>query len=294
MARLEVPPPAAPGGRARIPRAPARRLVPILFTFLLLPSGQGHAQSTPRAQGGRATGWIEPEEVPVRADALRRRLEAAEPDASARATLERIERDLALLGPDLDAVLEQATAALARWTSFLGLQDQRSQLAATASPLAAWEETLVAEGNRVAQVLDEIARARRVWSETRQPTRNGRGGRRGGAACPGVARGARRRRGAPESLAGARPGAERAIGRPSRRRRRHARAGCGRRRSPSARTSSFATAPPLWHSEFGGRPAARAAARPGARFSLLRQEHARVRRARCTSARRAGCSWRRS
>ena len=166
MARLEVPPPAAPGGRARIPRAPARRLVPILFTFLLLPSGQGHAQSTPRAQGGRATGWIEPEEVSVRADALRRRLEAAEPDASARATLERIERDLALLGPDLDAVLEQATAALARWTSFLGLQDQRSQLAATASPLAAWEETLVAEGNRVAQVLDEIARARRVWSET--------------------------------------------------------------------------------------------------------------------------------
>jgi len=138
-----------------------------LPAFALVALGQGQAQPTPPAAGDAAVAWIRPAEVPARADALRRRLEAAEPDAATRTALDHIERGLAQLSPSLDAGLTQATAALARSTSFLELEDLRSQLAAAAAPLGPWGKTLAAETQRVVEVLDDIARSQRVWSETR-------------------------------------------------------------------------------------------------------------------------------
>jgi potassium efflux system protein len=147
-------------------RAPMLRLVPILFASLAA-LGQGHAQPEPPREGGGAVEWIRPAEVPVRADALRRRLEAIEPDAEAQAALQRIERRLEQLSPDIDAGLAQANSALARSASFLELEDLQSQLTAAAAPLGAWETALAAEAKRVEAVIEDVARARRIWSQTR-------------------------------------------------------------------------------------------------------------------------------
>jgi potassium efflux system protein len=144
-----------------------RALVLILLA-LGVAAAPGRAQPAPRSEGGAATGWIRPEEVPARSDALRRRLDAAQPGPAAQTALEHVESGLRQLGPDLDAPLEQATAALGRRASFLELEDLRRQLTAAASPLGTWEEPLVAETKRVEQVLDDIARERRIWSETRR------------------------------------------------------------------------------------------------------------------------------
>jgi potassium efflux system protein len=144
-----------------------RALVLILLA-LGVAAAPGRAQPAPRSEGGAATGWIRPEEVPARSDALRRRLDAAQPGPAAQTALEHVESGLRQLGPDLDAPLEQATAALGRRASFLELEDLRRQLTAAASPLGAWEEPLVAETKRVEQVLDDIAREQRIWSETRR------------------------------------------------------------------------------------------------------------------------------
>jgi potassium efflux system protein len=142
------------------------RLVPILLALLV--AGQGHAQPTPPVEDAAAAGWIRPDEVPARADALRRQLAAAQPTETAQAALGEIEKDLEQLGPDLDAGIEQATAALARSTPFLELEDLRSQLTAAAAPLDVWEDALAGEAQRVAEVLDDIAQAQRVWSQTRE------------------------------------------------------------------------------------------------------------------------------
>jgi potassium efflux system protein len=141
----------------------------VLILLVLLPaSRQGQAQQQPRAESRAEVGWIRPEEVPARADALRRQLDAAQPDAAAQVALERIEKGLAEVGPDLDAGLARATTALARSSSFLDLEDLRYQLTASAAPLDAWEADLVAEAKRVAEVLEDIAQEERVWSATRR------------------------------------------------------------------------------------------------------------------------------
>jgi hypothetical protein len=94
-------------------RAPVRRLVPILLA-LLVAQGQGHAQSEPPTGASAAVGWIRPEEVPDRAEALLGRLDRARPNAAAQATVQQIEAGTAALGADLDALLARATAAIAQ------------------------------------------------------------------------------------------------------------------------------------------------------------------------------------
>ncbi len=147
-------------------RSEAGRLVAILFALLSGPPS-GHAQSEPAATGGAAVEWIRPEEVPACADALLRRLEAVRSGAAAQAALDRIDEGLAEMGPNLDAALDRASAALARSTLPGEIDDVQRELTGAAAPLAGWQSELAAEAKRVADVLDEIAQAERVWSETR-------------------------------------------------------------------------------------------------------------------------------
>ena len=141
------------------------RLVPILLA-LLVAQGQGHAQSVPPTGDNAAVGWIRPEEVPDRADALLGRLDAARPDAAAQAALTQIEAGVAALGSDLDPLLERATAAIAQRASLAAIEDVRRELETVAAPLRGWKDELASEAKRVAKVLDELAAAQRVWSET--------------------------------------------------------------------------------------------------------------------------------
>src|SRR6185295_1172137 len=78
-----------------------------------------------------------------------------------------IEKGIAALDPDLDALLERATALLARSASIGEIDDARRELTQAAAPLRGWQDVLAAEAKRVADVDDELARAQRVWSETR-------------------------------------------------------------------------------------------------------------------------------
>src|SRR5262245_18827653 len=153
-------------------RAPVRRRgwrwTPVLgltLVALLVTPGRAPAQSTP-SEAAPLT-WIRPEEVPTRADALLRQLESAQPDAAAESSLEEIERSLPQLDRDLDPVLARVTDAVARSAALAELEDLRRELTSIATPLADWKDELAAEAKRVAEVLDEIARDKRVWSETR-------------------------------------------------------------------------------------------------------------------------------
>ena len=112
--------------------------------------------------------WIRPEEVAIRADGLARALEALPPDAAKRAAVQRIDRETAALVPDLERLLQNARAAVARSTPFVELEDLQHELAATAATLDAWEAPLGAEAKRIAEALDEIGRARAVWLATRE------------------------------------------------------------------------------------------------------------------------------
>jgi hypothetical protein len=129
--------------------------------------GQGDAQSEAPSEGGAPVGWIRPEEVPDRADALRGRLGAARPDTAAQAALQQIEAGIAALGPDLDALIERATAAIAHKATLAAIADVRGELEGAAAPLQGWKDELAAETKRVAEILDELAQARLIWSETR-------------------------------------------------------------------------------------------------------------------------------
>jgi potassium efflux system protein len=154
------------GGRPRDGFALARGLVPILL-LLLVYQGQGDAQSQTPGERGPAVGWIRPEEVADRADALLRRLDEVRPNTVAQADLQQIEGGIAVLGPKLDALLERATAALARSASLAQIADVRDELVDTAAPLRGWQEELAAAAKRAADVLDELAQTHRLWSETR-------------------------------------------------------------------------------------------------------------------------------
>src|SRR5262249_15236002 len=129
--------------------------------------GPVHAQSEPPTRDNVAVGWIRPEEVPDRAEALRGRLDAAQPDAAAQATLQQIEGGVAALDPHLDALLKWAAAAIAQKASLAAIEDVRSELEGVAGPFRGWEDALAADAKRAAAVLEELAKARRIWSETR-------------------------------------------------------------------------------------------------------------------------------
>jgi hypothetical protein len=108
-------------------RSEVIRLVPILFALLSGPVS-GHALPEPAATGDVAVEWIRPEEVPARADALLRRLEAVRPGAAVQAALDRINEGLADMGPNLDAGLDRAGAAMARSTLPGEIEDVQREL----------------------------------------------------------------------------------------------------------------------------------------------------------------------
>jgi small-conductance mechanosensitive channel len=152
---------------AALERLSAARWFHLFLLALCVVQGPGHAQSEPPTGDSAAVGWIRPEEVPDRADALRGRLDAPRPNAAAQATLQRIEAGIVALGPDLDALLERATAAIAQKASLAAIEDARRELEGSAAPLRGWKDEIAAQAKRVAEILNELAQARRVWSETR-------------------------------------------------------------------------------------------------------------------------------
>lgn len=143
-----------------------RCFLAILLLVLVAPGQRLFAAEAP-AEAPTATGWIRSEEVPARAEALRRKLEVSLGSPTATADLERIELDLNELSPDLDILLETAAATLARSASFLLLDDLLRQLDDTSAPLTQWATALDADVKRAVQTLDAIANEQRIWFETR-------------------------------------------------------------------------------------------------------------------------------
>jgi potassium-dependent mechanosensitive channel len=142
---------------------PVRYFV-LILVGLCAGAQPGHAQTRATTV---AVEWIQPGEVPARAEALLSRLDEIRPESANHAALDRIDAGLAKMSPTLDAAIERANAALVRSASPRELEDVRRELAAAAGPLAGWKGELTVEVKRVADVLDEIARAQHVWSETR-------------------------------------------------------------------------------------------------------------------------------
>ena len=152
---------------AALKRLSAASWLSLLFLALCVVQGQAHAQAEPPTGDNAAAGWIRPEEVLDRADALRSRLDAARPDGATEAALQKIEAGIAALGPDLRALLGRATTAIAQKASLAAIEDARRDFEGAAAPLRGWKDELAAETKRVAGVLDELAQAQRIWSETR-------------------------------------------------------------------------------------------------------------------------------
>lgn len=139
----------------------------LVLTVLALPVAAAVVLAQPTPTESAAPQWIRPEEIPARAEALLHWLEGAAPNAAAVSSLEEIERSLPRLGSDVDAVLERGTDAVAEAAAPFELEDIRNELMGVAAPFSAWKDELAAEAKRVAEVLDEIGRDGRVWSETR-------------------------------------------------------------------------------------------------------------------------------
>ena len=152
---------------AALKRLSAASWLSLLFLALCVVQGPAHAQAEPPTGDNAAAGWIRPEEVLDRADALRSRLDAARPDGATEAALQKIEAGIAALGPDLRALLGRATTAIAQKASLAAIEDARRDFEGAAAPLRGWKDELAAETKRVAGVLDELAQAQRIWSETR-------------------------------------------------------------------------------------------------------------------------------
>src|SRR5262245_31891694 len=141
----------------------ARPFMLVVLALLVAP-GRGPARPGPAEEQGPE--WIRPEEIPSRADALLRQLEAARPGAAAESSLAAIERSLPRLGRDLDIILQQTSDAVER--SAPGeLEDAQRELTDVAAPLAGWKNDLSTEAARVAKTLDLVARGQHTWSQTR-------------------------------------------------------------------------------------------------------------------------------
>lgn len=111
--------------------------------------------------------WIRPEEVATRADSLVRILESAPPDAAVRESIGKIEAELPDVVRDVEPLLVQARGAAAESMPFVELEDLQRELAGDDRVLADFEDVLTTEAKRIAEVLDEIGRARATWLETR-------------------------------------------------------------------------------------------------------------------------------
>ena len=145
----------------------ARQSRPFAVLLLLLVApGLGDAQPEPPHEPDAAVAWIRPEEITDRADALQRRLAAARPSAATQAVVGQIEGGIAALGRDLDPLLERAGALLQRKVPLAEIEDVRRELASVAAPLVGWKDQLAAEAKRVADALDVLAQAQRLWSAT--------------------------------------------------------------------------------------------------------------------------------
>jgi len=152
--------------RETLARRWAARFVLILLALLAAPI-RGHGQPEPPGGKNATVEWIRPEEVPDRADALLRRLEAAQPSTASAASVERMEKLLPQIRRELDAESERATDAIDRSASPADLEDVRREIAGTAAPLETWRGELADETKRITGVVDEIAQGERIWTETR-------------------------------------------------------------------------------------------------------------------------------
>jgi small-conductance mechanosensitive channel len=147
------------------------RLAILCAPILLATAGAADEASVEGAPAATAEGeataeWIQPEEIPARADALVRRLGTFGVDPSERRLLEQVEAGLAELAPALEPQLAQATALQARSASLADLEEARRLLEGSAAQLGRWQTTLEAEAKRVGASLEELARAEQRWSET--------------------------------------------------------------------------------------------------------------------------------
>ena len=133
--------PPVPRRRRLIRSALPRWASLLLLLVALLAAGEPiQAQSEPPGEPSAAVTWIRPEEVPDRAEALLRRLEAIRSDAATMTTLPEIERRLVEVGTDLDALLVRMNTALAQSISLPAIEDRRREITATAAPLGGWED----------------------------------------------------------------------------------------------------------------------------------------------------------
>lgn len=135
-----------------------------LFALVVAAERGGAASAT---ADNEAADWVRPEDVPLRVDALLRRLEEAQPGATVEQSLDGIERALPRLGHEIDSLVRRANDAILKNVALSELDDVRRELVRAASPLADWRDELAKEAKRVAAILDMIAQAQRTWLETR-------------------------------------------------------------------------------------------------------------------------------
>lgn len=117
--------------------------------------------------GAVVPGWIEPEDVPVQAEALLQRLEDLRPKAAAQESLNLVKEGFATTESNLETALHSAKVVLQRSALTGDIEDARQELVDAAAPLDGWQRKLGAEAKRVAAALDEIEQKERLWSETR-------------------------------------------------------------------------------------------------------------------------------
>jgi hypothetical protein len=170
------------GARRRGRPTPAPRALVLVVLAGLVAPGSAHAHP---AGDSPAPGWVPAEEVPVRSEALFRRLKASRRDAATHAAIERIERELPAVAHDLEAVIDRAREAVRRAASPIDLGDIEVELVDVATPLRRWKAALATEGERVAKALDDITRETALWSATRDRPETAAAGE---AVVQGVAR----------------------------------------------------------------------------------------------------------
>lgn len=147
-------------------RTSPHRIALLALVALLCMRAGVFARTQPAEIPTAAVTWIQPEDIVDRADELARRLDAARPGAATLAMLEKIEAGIDKLDPQLASALARTQAVLADETSLVTIQDIRLELDTAAAPVPAWKEHLAAEAKRMAEVLDEVAAAQRLWSAT--------------------------------------------------------------------------------------------------------------------------------
>jgi len=154
--------------QSRPARAWFRRRLAVVFAIgcIIQPAPLPAQDGSSASAAPSRPDWIRPEEVPARAEALRRRLERGRPDADRESSLAEIERSLPPLVGQVDAVIQRAKDAAGRGSSAAELEDLGHELADIAAPLADWNEWLQHESERIGRTLDEVERGEDLWSRT--------------------------------------------------------------------------------------------------------------------------------